>query len=527
MARNLFRFYLYTVFIAMLIFATVGLGRLLQTLLALTPLRGAYGARPLNSDIVQAVVFFLISLVISSLLGGLHYWLIRRDMHSDPAAGQSAIRAFFLNIAELIIAPLVVSIAASFFINELGRTPALDVTGAAAFAIAALVLYAVLEGERQRTQAGPGAAMAFQRLHLYGVQLILLIILAFFWISTARQLLDAFVFGGQATGTPLCGGFTGCQGPNLLSSVTATLLVVLFWIGYGYFARNDTSSMLRRILHYTSFAYGVGLVLYGIWQAITLGLLTLFGVTVHASEVVGSYDFTSFITLGLLVIAVYGTWLRIAAGQTPAERLATIQIGESIITALFAAAFWWGVAYILLDVFEGIAHTQLGPRDWAPALALLITGLAYIPLDLYLRRRYKQHTSTALEPRRGLIFALIGGGILAVAIGGAVALYSLGTNLLGSPFDNWPHVARTGTSAFIVGVLILAIYFWTARREHLFGGLLKRPAPSVAPSAAEPGPAAKPSTIEDILDELLAGKITREEAATRIRSVTSREPSHA
>ncbi len=33
MARNLYRFYLYTVFIAMLIFATVGLGRLLQPLI--------------------------------------------------------------------------------------------------------------------------------------------------------------------------------------------------------------------------------------------------------------------------------------------------------------------------------------------------------------------------------------------------------------------------------------------------------------------------------------------------------------
>ena len=525
MARNLYRFYLYTVFIAMLIFATVGLGRLLQVLLALTPLRGAYNAIPLNSDIVQAMVFFLVSLVIASLLGGLHYWLIRRDMHSDPAPGQSAIRAFFLNIAELIIVPLAVFIASSFFINELGRTPAFDVTGAAAFAIATLVLFAVLEWERQRTQAGPGAAMAFQRLHLYGVQLILLIILTIFWISTARQLLDAFVFGGQATGTPLCGGFTGCQGPNLLSSVTATLFVVLFWIGYGYFVRNDTSSLLRRILHYASFAYGVGLVLYGIWQAITLGLLTLFGVTVHASEVVGSYDFASFITFGLLVIAVYGTWLRIAAGQMPMERLTTIQTGASIITALFAAAFWWGVTYILLNAFEGIARTQLGPRDWAPTLALLITGLAYIPLDLRLRRYYK-HTSTALEPRRGLVFALIGGGILTAAIGGAVALYSLATNLLGSPFENWPHVARVGTSAFIVGVLILAIYFWTARREHLFGGLLKHPAPSVASSTAIPGSTAKPSTIEDILDELLAGKLTREEAATRIRSITSKEPSH-
>src|SRR5260370_38550258 len=114
-----------------------------------------------------------------------------------------------------------------------------------------------------------------------------------------------------------------------------------------------------------------------------------------------------------------------------------------------------------------MAGTGVAHRDWAPALALLITGLEYIPLDLHLRRRYKQHTSTALEPRRGLIFALIGGGILAAAIGGAVALYSLGTNLLGSPFDNWPHVARAGTSSFIVGLLILAISFLTSRVENL------------------------------------------------------------
>ncbi len=46
MARNLYRIYLYSVFIAMLIFAAVGLGMLLQTLFSLTPLRGAYGTIP-------------------------------------------------------------------------------------------------------------------------------------------------------------------------------------------------------------------------------------------------------------------------------------------------------------------------------------------------------------------------------------------------------------------------------------------------------------------------------------------------
>ena len=46
MARNLYRIYLYIVFIAMLIFAAVGLGMLLQSLYSFTPLRGAYGTIP-------------------------------------------------------------------------------------------------------------------------------------------------------------------------------------------------------------------------------------------------------------------------------------------------------------------------------------------------------------------------------------------------------------------------------------------------------------------------------------------------
>jgi hypothetical protein len=530
MARNLYRIYLYIVFIAMLIFATFALIRLLQPLLAFTPLRGSYSTVPTSADMVQAGVFFVVSWIIAFLLGGLHYWLIRRDTHSDPIAGRSAIRAFFLNITELIVAPLAVFVSAFAVISELGHDPASDVTGSAAFAIAALVLLAVLELERQRTQAGPGAAMVFQRLHLYGVQVILLIILTFSWISTVHQLVDALVFAGQATGNTPCGGFTGCPGPNLLSSVASTLWIVLFWVGYGYFARNDTPSLLRLILHFSSFGYGVGLVLYGVSQGIQLGLLTLFGVSIPASEILNTYDFAAFITFGLLVVGVYTLWLWFATNQQPATRTTTKLAGEAIITALLAGAFWWGIALVLLNALEGIAGTQPGPRDWAPALALVITGVAYIAFNLSLFRRYKQDPSTASEPHRGLIFALIGGGILSLAIGGAVALYSLGTSLLGSPFDGWQHVARSGTSAFVVGAVILGIYLWIARRERLFGGQAKHPTPAEAPPieapAPKPEPIAFPSAIDDVLDELLAGKITRDEAAARIRDIMSTEPSH-
>jgi hypothetical protein len=304
MARNLYRIYLYTVFIAMLIFAAIGLGMLLQTLFSLTPLRGAYGTIPTNASIVQVTVFFAVSWIIAAFFGILHYWLIRRDMQDDPVAGRSAIRSFFLNITELIDAPLAIVVSAMAVIAQLGHDPAFDLTGTAAFATTTLLLLAVLELERQRSQAGAGVAMTFQRLHLYGVQLILLIVLTFSWSNTAFQFEDAFIFNGQVTGTVVCGGFTGCPGPNLLSLVLSTLWIVVFWIGYGFFTRNDSASLLRSILHFASFAYGVGLVLYGISRAVEFGILTLFNVTLSASEFLNSYNFVALITFGLMITGV-------------------------------------------------------------------------------------------------------------------------------------------------------------------------------------------------------------------------------
>ena len=445
---------------------------------------------------------------------------------------------FFLNITELIDAPLAIVVSALGVIAQLGHDPAFDLTASAAFATTALLLLVVLELERQRSQAGAGVAMTFQRLHLYGVQLILLIVLTFSWNNTAFQLGDAFIFNGQVTGTTACGGFIGCPGPNLLSLVVSTLWIVVFWIGYGFFTRNDNASLLRSILHFASFAYGVGLILYGISRAIELGILALFNGTLSASEILNTYNFATLISLGLLVTGVYTVWLRITARKEFSEQrwATTILICEVIITVLFAAAFWWGIALVFLNLFQLLAGITTGPRDWAPALALIITGLAYIPLDINLHLRYKHDAATAADPRRGFVFTMLAGGILSASIGGAVALYALGTNLLGSSFENWQQVARAGASACVVGVMILALYYWIARREHLFSGLTRRPATEEALSSIEPAPEHVVPTpilpgeilpnIDAILDDLLAGKITRDEAAMRIQSMMSKEETH-
>jgi len=62
----------------------------------------------------------------------------------------------------------------------------------------------------------------------------------------------------------------------------------------------------------------------------------------------------------------------------------------------------------------------------------------------------------------------------------------------------------------------VGIFLWTARRESLLSGLGKRPAHEI-PLTAPPGDEAVSSAvIEGVLDELLAGKITRDEAVARI-----------
>ena len=379
--------------------------------------------------------------------------------------------------------------------------------------------------------------MTFQRLHLYGVQLILLIVLSFSWNNTAFQLGDAFIFNGQVTGTVACGGFTGCPTTNLLALVLSLLWLVAFWIGYGLFTRNDSASLLRSILHFASFAYGVGLILYGISRAIEFGIQSLFNVTLSASDFLNNYNFVSLISLGLLVTAVYALWLRITARHDPSGQgwITTTIIGEAIITVLLAAAFWWGIALVFFSLFQMLASVTTGSRDWSPALALIITGIAYIPLDFNLHQRFK-HDALAADPRRGFVFAMLAGGILSTAIGGAVALYSLGTDVLGSPFENWQQVARAGAATCVVGLIILAVYFLIARREDLFSGLTKRPATEEMPSSIEFEPEQNVSTsnvpdevlhnIDMVLDDLLAGKITRDEAAMRIQGMVNQEGTH-
>jgi len=208
---------------------------------------------------------------------------------------------------------------------------------------------------------------------------------------------------------------------------------------------------------------------------------------------------------------------------------------EIAIAAIVSAiVFWVGSGIVLYNTFQKLAPAPTAPdaMSWISAIALVVAGLSYIPLEIYLRRRNTVDPSSASGPRRGLVLALLGGGILASVIGGVTALYLWVTALFGSPVDNWQQTVHAGLATFIVGVILIGIYLWPALKEGYRSRLSKQSVASDAPSldvlpsdapssdaafSALPQSPAQPATVEDTLDELLAGKIARDEAAARIR----------
>ncbi len=543
MLRNLYRSYLYAVFIAMVIFAASGVFQFLQTMLGLTSLRGQ-NTPPSNADVTQAVVYALVALLVAAGIGGLHYWLVLRDMRGDASAGNSGVRAFFLNALELV--SYIVGVSAGInVIGSFGQQYVSNLNIPCALAITSLCVWGVAEFERRRAQATAGTAVVFQRLHFYGTQLILLIIITFYWLGTVGQLIDDVVFQGRGTRLAQCGGFTVCPNANLLSEIAALLWAVLFWLGYGYLSRKDSASLLRRVLHYLSFGYGLIFVIVGIYRAASLIVLSILGALPGQHQISGPfapYDIVAPLSFGVLACAIYLYWLRRAAQGQAQERTTMLLIVNAIAAIVAGVVFWWGCGSLILNLLNQIMPTSpLNPEDWANAWALLIAGVAYLPLDVLLRRRTVQ--SGFVAPLRGFVLALLGAGIVAGAIGGATALYFYGTAALGVQSGDWQFTAHAGLAALIIGALVAIIYLRTARREHLIGAAPKPPAPSattpsmlaegaiqpaVAPiteetaAAATPAPPATPErSVPRIVDALLAGTISRDEAIAQIEGLNN------
>jgi thiol:disulfide interchange protein len=111
-----------------------------------------------------------------------------------------------------------------------------------------------------------------------------------------------------------------------------------------------------------------------------------------------------------------------------------------------------------------------------------------------------------------VVLAGLAAGALAGAIGLAVGLYFVITAALGSALSgNWQAQARLAFVVMLVGVFLTALNLYRLLTD-------RRPEAPAAPKAP-PAPATAPATIEQVLDDLLAGRLSRDQAAAALRAM--------
>lgn len=535
MVRTLYRIYLYIVSLFLLFFSAIVTAIFLGIVLQATPLNGSYPSTLTQDQIVQPATLAVISWIATALIGGLHYWLIRRDMAGDPGAGSGATRSFFLNAAEGISA----FVSILFGTLALSRTPYGGAASAYAVWFVFLAVFALLEFERRRTQAGPGAATVLQRLHLYGIQLIVLVFfLISSWITALTQsLLAIFVATGLVH--PDCTTYGPEPSPcyvNGVGSVDTSYLGLLWgtaawvtfaWLAYAFLARRDNPrSRLRQVVHFVGLAIGIGVLIYAFERAAELVARWALGLGVTFTDVLGSYNFISPALAALLVLAFYIFWLRRDVMRAPQESRVTRLTILAIAAGLMALVFWAGCIALLRNIVETLVPggTTVEHSTWATSIALVAAGVGYIPVALRLRSE-TQAEGAISAPRRGFVLTLLALGTLTCAVGIIVLLYAVVTASLGSPLSQWESLARTSGAAAAIGALIVAIYLRLAFAERWFHAPAT-PATAEQPADTQattpPAGATQPVTsIEGILDDLIGGKLTRDQAALRIRELTA------
>jgi len=536
MVRSLARFYYYLVFIAMLDLAAAGLGYLLATALRYTPLGD--GNPPASREITQALSFFGVAWLIAGVLGGVHYWLIRRDIATDAGAGEGGVRSFFLNATEFVAGWVGVGVGAAAvtliglrLIEPSGLGPDYSYSYSSSLAIAftsiaipALLIVALLEAERRRTTAGPGAPIIFQRLHFYALQLVILLFYAIGAVSyaisqTIAQALTSAGLYDPCGPNPDSFGGSSCSVQvqfNLLGLWGAALFTLLALGAYVLLFRRDPGSTLRQVGQLIGLAIGASYVAVGAGLALDLALHSILGDPFTWQTFVTRYDFAGPLLAGLLVAAAYVLWLR---REGPTSRMGVPTTGlsiQAVAAVVFAAPFWFGVGWLIFRILEVLTNSNFRNHalDWSSPLAVALAGAIYLPITLLLRRQTQ--ASGVQGPRRAFVLAMLAGGTIAGAIGGAIALFSGVTAALGVPVDTSGEAGRGGSAALLTGAILAGVYLWSAVSERL----LRRGAPQPSPAAPTPSvPLPGGGTVEGVLDDLLAGRVTREAAAGRIREL--------
>jgi hypothetical protein len=227
---------------------------------------------------------------------------------------------------------------------------------------------------------------------------------------------------------------------------------------------------------------------------------------------------------GLVVVLAYCWLYAREAADLPSGVPAAGLVQWALAGVIFAYSFWVGAQTLLIDAIEHVVPAGSRPpvENFAQVGALLLTGLPFVFITLRLGARTRQTGVT--WPHRIFVLVLLAGGVIAGAGGLIVALQASLSAMLGAPADHWQQAARAGFVTLLVGATMVAIFMTVAVRNRYLG---TRPEPKPVDvgqvstdtqPVAVVGARAPQETLEGILDALLAGRMTRDEVAARIRA---------
>lgn len=531
MLMTLRRFYLFAVTSIAFLFTFGVFTYFLYTLLHYLGLDQGQGSD--RSALTQALTFVIVAIIVVVPVGGLHWWLLRRDESAPrqeaPDAG-AVVRTVFLDLL-LTLSSLTAtfSLAACVYIaldTNQSRFFALPLSFFLSWILATLVI--VLEKRRVPVTIQP--ALTVSMLLGYIPQFVLVLFAAAQMVTfvqiTLQQIFAPFPRCGFAE---YCSSYTPSPLENLGMAAVAVAGLALL----ANWTRNDRHTGTRRLFDVAMMLAGVFYAITGIYNLgyLVLGaLLKVPSILWPQSAVYSSYynscDYTtkyvgdctyvqSLPFAGyLLVAAIILTWYLVRLWRTSlpdnlqAERISR-QFALIAIAIPLAAVFLTGGGSVLGNVIRMTSPSQPSVTDHIQGVSLLISGVAWVALWPILARMSDPRGNGPTVPRRLYVFVLLGGTIVASAIGLAITLYLTLSGVLGTPADKdgrvWPYLLGI---ALVSGVAA-AYYIFVLRRDT---ALLR-----VHRQVEEGTPPAE-RTLEAILQDVAAGRATVPQAASELRS---------
>lgn len=541
MVQTFKRIYLYTAASFALLFTAVVTRNLLKDLFQLAGLGPNYPAEfgisstPDSAIIKQDVLFFIIVFLVIGLgFGGVHYRLIRRDARADPGALGGGTRHFFVNILMAASALIAVSYALTV-LGRVGETDSCCFNNAddLAWSVVFALVFLYMEWERRQAQPVGRAATLMRQIHENVLQGILLILASAFVFYALTETVQYVLVqsGALAVDCGSIGSFGLCETPVILGPALDALFAVAAWGLYVWLGFWDQRSVLRWILRFVIYAYGIGWLLVGIESLVQTLMESALGVE-NAWQLAqrDGLPFLGELVTGALIAVPYFFWIRRVSAASAGSRQASGQGLLAVPAGLSAGLFLAGLAMALSGLVEQLlpGGSPLSSEGWAVSWALLVAGLGYIPLWVLLRRISDPTQGGPVVPRRVYVLVLLAGTAIA-AVGLAVtSIYQFLAVSLGIGRTDDLLARQALVAAVVVGATAL-YHLWQLRADlrvlHArqaaaqpapVSGALEVSAPALA---AAPLPNGASETLESILGEVAAGALEPATAAARIRSL--------